>query len=48
MASAFLLPHEWDWHVLRWLSGRVAPTVSPEVSIVDVDWNPSNIARPVV
>lgn len=42
--AAFVLPHEWDWHVLQWLGSRVAPTFSPEVSIVDVDWNLSDIA----
>ncbi len=43
-AAALWMPHEWDWQVLRWLSSRVAPSFSPEVSIVDVDWNLSDIA----
>jgi TIR domain len=43
-AAALWMPHEWDWQVLKWLSSRVAPTFSPEVSIVDVDWNLSDIA----
>jgi hypothetical protein len=42
--GAFLLPHEWDWHVLQWLGGRVAPAFSRDVTIVDVDWSPSDIA----
>jgi hypothetical protein len=43
-AAALWMPHEWDWQVLRWLSSRVAPTFSPEVSIVDVDWDRSDLA----
>ena len=43
-AAALWMPHEWDWQVLKWLSSRVAPSFSPEVSIVDVDWNLSDIA----
>lgn len=37
------MPHEWDWHVLNWLSWRVAPSFSPDVILVDVDWS-SDIA----
>jgi hypothetical protein len=44
IAAASWMPHEWDWHVLRWLSLRVAPTFSQEVSIVDVDWSVTDIA----
>jgi len=43
-AAALWMPHEWDWRVLNWLSWRVAPTFSPDVIIVDVDWNASDIA----
>lgn len=43
-AAASWAPHEWDWLVLKWLSSRVTPSFSPEVSIVDVDWNLSDIA----
>jgi hypothetical protein len=43
-AAALWMPHEWDWQVLKWLSSRVAPTFSPEVSIVDVPWNLSDFA----
>ena len=43
-AAALWIPHEWDWHVLKWMSSRVPPTFSPEVSIVDVSWNLSDIA----
>lgn len=43
IAAAFLLPHEWDWRVYQWLGARVAPSFSPQVSIVDVAWDPSNI-----
>jgi hypothetical protein len=39
IAAALWMPHEWDWRVLQWLSSGVAPTFSPEVSIVDVDWS---------
>lgn len=42
-AAALWMPHEWDWHVLNWLSWRVAPTFSPDVIIVDVDWNAADI-----
>lgn len=42
-SAALWMPHEWDWHVLNWLSSRVAPAFSPDVIIVDVDWN-SDIA----
>jgi len=42
-SAALWLPHEWDWHVLNWLSSRVAPAFSPDVVIVDVDWS-SDIA----
>lgn len=44
-AAALWMPHEWDWQVLNWLSGRVAPTFSPDVIIVDLDLNPTDIAR---
>lgn len=37
--AALWIPHEWDWHVLRWVSARVPPAFSPEVSIVDVAWS---------
>jgi hypothetical protein len=43
-AAALWMPHEWDWQALRWLSVRVAPAFSPEVGIVDVDWNRSDLA----
>jgi hypothetical protein len=42
-AAALWMPHEWDWSVFQWLSARVAPAFSPEVSIVDLDWDPSDI-----
>ncbi|MBV8530395.1 MAG: TIR domain-containing protein [Candidatus Eremiobacteraeota bacterium] len=44
IGAALWLPHEWDWQVLKWLGAHVAPTFSPEVSIVDVDWNLSDFA----
>ncbi len=45
MAAAVMwMPHEWDWQALRWLSSRVEPAFSPEVSIVDVAWNPNDVA----
>jgi hypothetical protein len=37
------MPHEWDWQVLRYLSSRVPPAFSTEVSIVDVDANPVDV-----
>jgi hypothetical protein len=43
-AAALWMPHEWDWLVLKWMSSRVAPTFSAEVSIVDVSWNLSDVA----
>ena len=45
IAAALWMPHEWDWQVLRWLGSSVAPTFSPEVSIVDIDWNPTDFAK---
>jgi hypothetical protein len=42
-AAALWMPHEWDWSVFQWLSSRVTPTLSPEVSIVDVDWDPTDV-----
>jgi hypothetical protein len=42
--AALWMPHEWDWQVLQWLSSRVPPTFSSEVSIVDVDSDPSDVA----
>ena len=45
MAAATLwLPHEWDWTVFQWLSSRFAPEFSQEVSIVDLDWDPHDVA----
>ena len=45
MSAAILwMPHEWDWQVFKWLSARVAPSFSQEVSIVDVAWDGSDIA----
>ncbi len=44
IAAALLMPHEWDWLALKWLSSRATPAFSPEVSIVDVSWNPTDIA----
>lgn len=44
VAAALWIPHEWDWHVLKWMSSRVPPTFSPEVSIVDVPWNVADVA----
>lgn len=41
--AAVLIPHEWDWQALHWLSSRVPPTFSSEVSIVDVDWSPTDV-----
>lgn len=41
--AALWMPHEWDWQVLRWLSSRVPPTFSSEVSIVDIDADPSDV-----
>jgi hypothetical protein len=41
--AAYWLPHEWDWEVLRWLSAGVPPTLSSDVSIVDVDRDPSDV-----
>src|SRR5580700_4255220 len=43
--AALWMPHEWDWRVLQWFGSRVAPTYSPEVSIVDVDWSLTDLAR---
>jgi hypothetical protein len=43
--AGWLLPHELDWRVLAWLGDRVAPQFSPDVGIVDVAWDPSDIAR---
>ena len=42
-AAALWMPHEWDWSVFQYLSARVAPAFSPEVSIVDLDWDPSDV-----
>lgn len=45
MAGAALwMPHEWDWQVLNLLSSRAPPAFSPDVVIVDVDWNLTDIA----
>ncbi len=41
--AAFLLPHEWDWEALRWLSAGIPPTLSSDVSIVDVNRDPSDV-----
>lgn len=44
VVAALWMPHEWDWHVLRWFSTRVAPTFSPEISIVNIpQWNRSDV-----
>ena len=45
IAAALWMPHEWDWQILRWLGSSVAPTFSPEVSIVNVDWSPTDFAK---
>jgi hypothetical protein len=44
VAAALLLPHEWDWQAFKWMSSRVAPEFSQEVSIVDVAWDGSDVA----
>jgi hypothetical protein len=41
--AASWMPHEWDWQVLKYLSSRVPPTFSSEVSIVDVNANPADV-----
>jgi CHASE2 domain-containing sensor protein len=43
IAAALWMPKEWDWRVFSWLSARVEPAFSQEVSIVDVDWDPSDV-----
>lgn len=44
IAAALWMPHEWDWQAFKFVSSRFAPVFSPEVSIVDVDWNGSDAA----
>ena len=44
IAAALWMPHEWDWQAFKLVSSRFAPVFSPEVSIVDVDWNGSDAA----
>jgi TIR domain len=41
--AAFWMPHEWDWDVLKWLSAGVPPMLSSDVSIVDVNRDPSDV-----
>ncbi len=43
IAAALWMPKEWDWKVFGWLSARVQPALSQEVSIVDVDWDPADV-----
>jgi hypothetical protein len=43
-AAALWLPHEWDWTVFQWLSARVAPEFSQDVSIVDLAWDPQDLS----
>jgi hypothetical protein len=43
IAAALCMPKEWDWAVFQWLSARVAPSFSQDVSIVDVAWDPADI-----
>lgn len=43
-AAALWIPHEWDWQAFKLLSSRVEPDFSPEVSIVDVAWDGSDVA----
>ena len=43
LAAALWMPHEWDWAAFQWLSSRVPPAFSGEVSLVDVDWDPTDI-----
>lgn len=44
LVAAMFLPHEWDWDVFGWLSARHAPAFSSEVAIVDLAWDPNDIA----
>lgn len=43
IAAALWLPHDWDWSVFHWLGQRIPPAFSQEVSVVDVDWDPSDV-----
>jgi len=43
LAAALWMPHEWDWAVFNWLSSHGTPAFSEQVSIVDVQWDPSDI-----
>jgi hypothetical protein len=43
LAAALWMPKEWDWTAFQWLSSRVPPEFSDDVSIVDVAWDPSDI-----
>jgi len=45
VAAALWLPHEWDWAVWDYMSSRHAPAFdADEISIVDVPWDPANVA----
>jgi hypothetical protein len=43
LAAALWMPKEWDWTAFQWLSSRVPPAFSDDVSIVDIAWDPSDI-----